>query len=69
MRMTQAVFVDGDGVVHYRQFNAATVCGRSVIMTAGRTVQERGGLPLTRVVLPPTTCMECLAMAEDPAWA
>ncbi len=70
VRMTQIVYQDPDGVVHYRLFDPETVCGRGVHHAGGRSIRIGDGLPLSRVtVLPRVTCMTCIAEAEDPHWA
>lgn len=70
IRMTQVVFLDEHGVVHYREFEPFTWCGISIIGqrgTSARSVHIGEGLPLSRrTELPEVTCMICLATAEDP---
>lgn len=76
IRMTQVVFEDEDGIIHYRLFEPHTVCGESVIRTEergpikARTIRVGDAFPRSRVlVLPQVTCMLCLVLAEDRFWA
>lgn len=66
--MTQAVFCDEHGIIHYREFEPATWCGESVVRlrTGGnpRTIQKGAWLAaFGRNELPQVTCMTCIATA------
>lgn len=60
IRLSEMVWVDVHGIVHWRQFQPRTCCDLDVINARGRVVRSPH-LLFGKVELPVATCLFCLA--------